>query len=156
MLKPSPNVISLVKLSEGFSSKPYRCPAGIPTIGYGTTHYPSGVEVSMQDSSITEAQAIEYCLHELQADADTVNKFVKVTVNQNQFDALVDFVYNAGAGAFKQSTLLKLINQCNFALAAYEFDKWIFGHDPKTGGSIRLKGLVTRRNAEKNLFLKPI
>ena len=76
-----------------------------------------------------------------------VTGLVKVAVNQNQFDALVDFAYNLGVNALAGSTLLKKLNAGDFAGAADEFPKW-----NKAGGKV-LKGLVRRRAAERSLFL---
>ena len=72
---------------------------------------------------------------------------VKVPLNQNQFDALVSFVYNVGIGAFRTSTMLKFINANHFPLASGQFDRWIYAKDKK------LEGLVKRRKEEKELFL---
>ena len=88
----------------------YKCPAGIWTIGMGTTRYPSGEPV-MPGDRITEQQVYEYLTHDLTAAESAVANSVTAQINQHQFDALVDFVYNVGISAFKKSTLLKVINK---------------------------------------------
>ena len=145
-MKASVSVVKLVKLSEGFSAVPYRCPAGVPTIGYGSTRYTNGKRVTMDDAPISEATAALLVLATLVTYEDAVNRYVTVPLNQNQFDALVDFAYNAGATALRTSTLLMRLNKGDYIGAALEFGKWVYG------GGKKLAGLVTRRAAEKNLF----
>jgi lysozyme len=134
--------INLIKKFEGCRLKAYKCPAGIWTIGYGST---SGVK---EGQVITQQQADALLEKDLQRFVDGVNKLVTVDLNQNQFDALVSFAYNCGIGALQKSTLLQLVNKKDFANAAKEFDKWV-----KVDGKV-LKGLQNRRNEEQVLFLK--
>jgi lysozyme len=145
-VKASVNVVKLIKLSEGFKAKPYLCPAGVPTIGYGSTRYPDGRVVTLQDAAISEETASSMVLAMLSEYENAVNRYVTVPLNQNQFDSLTDFAYNAGATNLRTSTLLKKLNLGDYVGAALEFGKWIYG------GGKRLAGLVTRRAAEKNLF----
>jgi lysozyme len=84
--------------------------------------------------------------------AEALSSLLNVSVNQNQFDALVSFCYNLGIGAFEESTLRKEINSENFSSAANEFERWAFGM--VNGVKTKLQGLVNRRNDEKALFLK--
>jgi lysozyme len=79
-----------------------------------------------------------------------VLRYVTVPLNQNQFDALVDFAYNAGAQNLRISTLLKLLNQSQYDKAAAEFDKWV------KGGGKTLPGLIKRRALERQLFQRII
>lgn len=137
--------IDLIKSFEGLKLNAYICPAGIPTIGYGTTRV-NGQTVQM-GSIITESQAVGYLKADLQQFESAVNGAVKVPVTQNQFDALVSFTYNLGAGNLRSSTLLKKLNAGDYAGAADEFPKW-----NKAGGK-ELAGLTRRRNAERDLFL---
>lgn len=144
----SQNGLNLIKRFEGFSSKPYLCPANIPTIGYGNTFYEDGIRVTLNDEPISEERANEL----LQFIANKnfsyyVSKAVKVPINQNQFDALVSFAYNLGNGSLQQSTLLRKLNESDVLGAADEFLKW-----NKSGGKI-LSGLTKRRTAERELFL---
>ncbi len=148
-MQSSSECLKLVQACEGFRASPYRCPAGVPTIGYGSTRYADGRPVRLTDPPITRAQADAILRQTLKEYEAAVNRYVLVPINQNQFDALVDFAYNAGAQNLKNSTLLKLLNSGRYAQAASEFDKWVFA------GPQRLDGLVKRRGLEKQLFLQP-
>lgn len=149
-MKASNNAVKLIAQFEGFESKPYICSGGVVTIGYGTTIYPSGVKVNMNDSAITKQQAEEYLLNDINKFSNGVELLVRSNINQNQFDALVSFVYNVGLGNLSNSTLLKLINvDPNNSLIKNEFIKW-----NKAKGKV-LAGLTRRRNAEANLYFKP-
>jgi lysozyme len=145
-MQVSDNCLSIIREFEGFKSKPYLCPAGVPTIGYGSTRYADGTPVKLTDPEITREKADEIMRTTLKEYEAAVNRYVTVGINQNQFDALVDFAYNAGAQSLRKSTLLKNLNKGNFAKAASEFDKWVFG------GGKKLAGLVRRRSVERALF----
>ena len=146
-MQASINCLNIIEKSEGLRLYPYLCPAGVPTIGYGSTHYANGIAVTLHDSPITKQQAITLMLDTLVNYVSAVNRMVHVPLNQNQFDALVDFAYNAGIGAFQTSTLLRLLNVHDYNGASGEFGKWIHGD-----GEIQ-PGLVTRRELERKLFL---
>lgn len=139
--------IDLVKSFEGFFSKPYLCPANVPTIGYGTILYPNGKKVTLQDLPIDEKKAIEFMRFELNQKAKEVDAMTTDAVNQRQFDALVSFAYNCGSGALKGSTLLKRVNANPQDLSIVDaFLMWTKA-DGKT-----LNGLVRRRKAEAKLY----
>jgi lysozyme len=141
--------IELIKTFEGFRAAPYKCPAGIPTIGYGATFYPNEKKVTMTDKSITEAEATELLKSMLKSFERYVDSYCIDTITQNQFDALVSFCYNLGPANLKASTLLKKVNaNPNDPTIHAEFMKWT-----KAGGRT-LKGLVRRREAEANLYFK--
>lgn len=145
--KVSKNGLELIKKYEGFRSAPYKCPAGVPTIGYGATYYPDGKRVKMTDAPITEKQATEMLKNMLVGYEKAVDTYCIDTINQNQFDALVSFAYNVGTNALKNSTLLKKLNvNANDPTIKDEFMKWV-----KAGGKT-LKGLVTRRTEEATLY----
>jgi lysozyme len=145
--KTSNKGIDLIKSFEGFSSKPYLCPAKICTIGYGATFYPDGKKVTMKDSPITEEKGVELLKSMLVKFEQYVDSYCIDTVNQNQFDALVSFCYNLGPANLKSSTLLKKVNaNPNDESIEAEFMKWT-----KAGGKT-LKGLVRRREAEAKLY----
>ena len=132
----------LTKQFEGCKLVAYLDSGGVPTIGYGHT---KGVKMG---DKITQEQADKYLKEDMTQAENAVNKLVKVSLSQNQFDACVDFVFNLGEGNFSKSTLLKLINQGKFAEAANEFPKWnLCAGKP-------LAGLTRRRLAEQSLFLK--
>ena len=103
--------LDLIKSFEGLSLKPYLCPAGIPTIGYGSTFYEDGTKVTLKDKAITEAKATKMLLHEITVTEKYVDVFCQDRINQNQFDALVSFAYNTGSNALKTSTLLVKLNK---------------------------------------------
>jgi len=143
--------LDLIKSFEGLKLNPYLDKVGVPTIGYGTILYPNGIKVSLHDPSITEEQAIEYLMHEVNAKAAGVEKYVTATVNDNEFGALVSFAYNLGLGSLHGSTLLSMLNanQDRNAIAD-QFLRW-----NKAGGK-ELPGLTRRRQAERALFLHPM
>jgi lysozyme len=137
----------LIKLFENITLKPYICPAGIPTISIGCTYYPDGTKVKMTDPPISEARATEIFLNVIKHYEHSVDSFCRDDINQNQFDALVSFCYNLGAGSLKSSTLLKKVNaDPNDSFIRNEFLKW-----NKCQGKV-LKGLTERRKAEADLY----
>jgi lysozyme len=141
--------IDLIKSFEGFRAAPYKCSAGVPTIGYGATFYPGGKKVTMSDASITEEQAVDLLANMLISFEKYVDSYCVDTITQNQFDALVSFAYNLGPANLKSSTLLKKVNaNPNDESIRLEFMKWV-----KAGGKT-LTGLVRRREAEANLYFK--
>lgn len=139
--------INLIISFEDLKLDAYDDGVGVWTIGYGTTVYPNGVRVKQGDKC-TLGQAKEYFVHDLNRFEKAVNQSVKVSINQNQFDALVSLTYNIGETAFKKSTLLMLLNANKFTEAADQFAVW-----NKGGGQV-MKGLVRRRADERVLFLK--
>lgn len=140
-------VVKLCKRFEGFRSKPYFCPAGISTIGYGSTYYSNGNKVTLQDAPISEAEA----------EAMLVDQVVKIylpgtlsvcpRLEGYKLAAIVDFSYNLGLTRLKGSTLRKKVNSEDWEGTCSELKKWTRG-----GGKI-LPGLVIRRQAEVNLIL---
>lgn len=144
-MKTSPRGIALIKRFEGLRLTAYRCPAGVWTIGYGHT----GPDV-FEGLTITQDAADKLLERDLKIYEDAVNREVTVPLDSNQFDALVSFTYNLGAGNLRKSTLLKYVNQNKHQLAASEFLKW-----NKAGGVV-LGGLVRRRKAERDLYLTPV
>jgi len=141
--------LKLIKKFEGSSSSPYVCPAGVVTIGIGSTRYENGKKVKMSDPHISEKRMLEILKYQVKKIyGKAVKKYVEVELTQNQYDALVSFVYNIGAGAFKKSTLLRKLNKGDYFGASKEFKRW------NRGGGKVLKGLVKRRKAEEELFLK--
>ena len=139
--------LNIIKRFEGFRAEPYYCPAGVPTIGYGTTHY-NHRGVTINDHAITQEVATNLLRDQVDAIyGKAVNHYVRVPINQHQFDALTSFTYNEGTYALKTSHLLKYVNAREFDKAAKEFHKWIKG-----GGHI-IKGLKNRREQERRLFL---
>ena len=139
--------IQMIKEFEGFRSKPYLDAVGVPTIGYGATHYADGRKVKMTDKPITEAEASALLAEMLKQYEKPVLDLVTSKINQNQFDALVSFTYNLGGTNFRKSTLLKKVNANPMDLTiSNEFLKW-----NKAGNKV-LAGLTRRRRAESDLY----
>ena len=146
-MTPSVKCLALINTFEGLELHPYLCSAGVATIGIGMTHYPDGKAVTMQDPLITELQANIMLAAVLISYANAVNRYVKVVLTQNQFDALVDFAYNLGNSALLGSTLLKKLNVNDYNGAAEQFLFWTHA------GGVISAGLERRRMAERTLFL---
>ena len=141
----SKNCVDLVKSLDILNMNAYICPAGIPTIGWGTTIYPDGAKVKIGDKC-NEAQAETYLQHDL-----SKIKMPAIVVNQNQYDALLSFNYNTGA--LLKSTLLKKVKiNPNDPLIRDEFMKWTKAR--VNGKLTELSGLVRRRKAEADLYFK--
>ena len=134
---------SSLKLTEDFEGcrlAAYRDGNGVLTIGYGHT---SNVN---EGDTCTQEQAEVWLAFDVAWAATTVNKLVKVVLNQEEFDSLVDFVFNCGSGNFASSTLLKDLNARNFADVAEQFERW-----DKCDGTV-CAGLLRRRAAEAAEF----
>lgn len=138
--------LALIKSFEGLRLEKYKDAVGKWTIGYGHLILPN----ESFPRPITEAEAEALLRADLQMTERGVHKLVTVDLNQNQFDALVSFTFNLGAGNLQTSTLLKLLNQGQYAQAADQFPRW-----NKAGGKV-LAGLTRRREAERGLFLKGV
>lgn len=137
----------LITEFEGFSAKPYLCPAKIPTIGYGNTYYSDGKRVTMLDKEITKVQAFEMFKTIADRFADKVNKLVTSPLNQNQFNALVSLAYNIGTGNFASSTILKKVNKNhNDTSIELEFKKW------NKVNKKEVAGLTRRRLYESKVY----
>jgi lysozyme len=148
-MKLSQSGYDLIKEFEGLSLKPYKCSAGIATIGYGNTYYENGVKVQMSDGIITKQRAEELLKHSADRYALKVANLLKKPVTQNQFNSLVSFAYNVGSGALASSTLLKLVNiNPNDGMIAKEFLKW------NKVNKVPNNGLTNRRIKESALYFK--
>ncbi|TFF34508.1 lysozyme [Mucilaginibacter psychrotolerans] len=156
MMKLNNQGIALIKNFEGLRLNAYRDVAGIWTIGYGSTRYHDGKTIKPGDKLTGEAQASALLANTLSNYTNAVNHLVKVPLNQNQFNALVSFAYNEGTGALERSTLLKKLNQLDYAAAANQFLLWDKITDAATGKKVRCKSLANRRKQERELFLKPL
>lgn len=168
--------LDAIRHDEALRLTAYLCPAKVMTIGYGTTRIegkpvPAGL-------TITKEKAEQLLAHDSAQFVAAVNRLVTVRLNQNQFDALVSFAYNAGVGALQQSTLLSIINQSpndtrpvdiaktsdkpalrdyllgkgikSAGIIEYNFYKWVWA-----GGKIS-NGLFNRRRREAALYFSPI
>jgi lysozyme len=145
--------ISLVKGFEGFRAAPYLDSAGVPTIGFGSTHYPDGHAVTMRDAPITETEALAFLGHGLWNTAATLWQYVKTQPTTNQWSALCSIAYNVGVHTIANSTLLRCFNQCLPTEAAAHFVDW--DKAAVDGRLVIIQGLLNRRLAEQRLFLTP-
>jgi lysozyme len=137
--------LAKTKEFEGLRLNAYQDSGGVWTIGYGHT----GKDVK-RGMTITQEQADDLLKKDVQWAVDCVNKAVTQAVNQNQFDAMVDFTFNVGCGAFRGSTLLRKLNAGDAAGAAEEFLRWKFVK------GVEVAGLLRRRQADRTLFLTPV
>jgi len=146
---PAPDIVAvavaciLARRWEGFRPVPYLCPAGVPTIGYGFTHYADGTMVTLADPPMTRAQAQALLEHLVRT------KYMRATMvlcpnidTPERLGAITDFAFNLGSGNLRASTLRRKILAGDWGAVPAELRKWVRG-----GGRV-LKGLVLRREAE--------
>jgi len=138
LLRTSVRGIKLIKQFEGLRLQPYLCSAGYQTIGYGhMMPFPMP-----QDEEMTEAQAESLLHDDLALTEASLRRLIHVPLTQNQFDALISFTFNLGAGALQRSTLRRKVNdQCHEEVPR-ELRRWVFA------GGRRNLGLLKRRRAE--------
>jgi len=142
--------IPIIRKFEGLKLKAYLCPANVWTIGYGNTFYENGSKVQMGDK-ITLDRADRLLFFVVQKFEAEIKKLVKSAINDNQLGALTSFAFNVGVGNLAKSTLLKKVNaNQNDETIRDEFNRWT-----KSGGKV-LNGLVTRRQAEADLYFLPV
>lgn len=142
--------VDLVKTFEGFRAEAYKCPAGVWTIGYGTTAS-AGVGISpAAGMKVSQAEAEGYLKKGLEKFSEEITPYIKAPINDNEFGAFLSLAYNIGSTAFRRSTALSKFNAGDKQGAANAILLW-----NKAGGKV-LKGLVRRREAEKKLFLTPV
>ena len=140
--------LKLIKEFEGCKLISYKCPAGVWTIGIGSTRYADGSPVKANQALPNEAAAIQLLTKTLASYEHTVNT-IGTELTQNEYDALVCLCYNIGSGNFATSTLVKMLKAGEpKSEVAKQFLRW-----DKAGGK-PLAGLTRRRNAEAELFLK--
>ena len=139
---------SLCKQFEGFRGKPYLCPAGIPTIGYGSTYYSDSRKVTLNDPPISEPEAAQLLLHELQYTylPGVLRNCPILLTDERRCNAIVDFAYNLGTGRLQTSTLKRKINEQDWDAAKEQLMLW------NKGGGRVLPGLDKRRKAECQLL----
>jgi lysozyme len=139
---------SLCRQFEGFRSKPYLCPAGVPTIGYGSTYYSDGRKVTLNDLLISQEDANALLLVELNHTylPGVLRNCPILATDEKKCNAIVDFVYNLGIGRLQTSTLKRKINCQEWEAAQEQLMLWTKG-----GGKV-LPGLLKRRQAECSLL----
>lgn len=135
--------VDIVKHFEGFSSVVYNDVAGYPTIGYGHL-----LDSDESYNTITKQEAEELLIKDMTRAVIAVEALTHVHLHDNEFAALVSFVYNVGSGAYERSTLRMKLNRSEYLDAASEFTRWVYA-----GGKI-IRGLQHRRREEKKLFLR--
>lgn len=138
----SQNGLMLIKQFEGFMAEPYLCPGGYWTIGYGhiiqnPKDYPY---------SLTHDEALELLAQDVIVAERAVLRLIRVPLTSGQFDALVSFTFNLGAGALQRSTLRRKVNREEHADVPAELMKWVWA------GGRKLNGLVKRRKAEAEMY----
>lgn len=144
-MKTSDRGINFIAKFEGFAPRIYKDVGGLATIGFG--HLLKAGEESKFRNGITRSDAVQLLKQDAKVAENAVNNYTKVSLTQNEFDALVSFTFNLGAGAYRNSTLLKRLNAGNKAEAANQLLRW-----NKVGGK-EVNGLTRRRTAEKTMFL---
>ena len=139
---------ALCKQFEGFKSRVYLCPAGIPTIGFGSTYYADGRKVTLSDEPISEAIAEALLFHELQFTylPGVLRNCPILLTDERKCNAIIDFCYNLGVGRLQTSTLKRKINEQDWEAAKEQLLLW-----NKGGGKV-LPGLDKRRKAEALLL----
>ena len=149
--KISNNGLKFIADHEGIILNLYNDPANHATIGVGhlVHHGPiNGSEPEEFKVGISKERAMEILRSDVTTAENTVNKLVKVPLNQNQFDALVSFVFNIGETQFASSTLLSKLNQRDYNSVPSQLNRWVHGSGKK------LPGLINRRRDEGDLFSK--
>jgi len=157
-MKVSEKALGCIRHHEGVRYKPYRCPANLFTIGVGHVMYPEQAKLPMaermnffihpEDDRVYSIEEVNTILQkDLYRFEQGLEKFCPVPLTQGMFDALVSFAFNCGLGTLQRSTLRQKVLRGDIEGASNEFLKYT-----KAGGKV-LKGLVTRRNDERALFL---
>jgi lysozyme len=159
--RPVPlEAVALIRRYEDFEAKPYLDDVGVWTIGWGhaITDYQGNLIRGFEQEHrakaefpepITRERGESLFLHDLASAGTQVLKLVTVPLTDGQFGALVSFVFNLGAGAFRRSTLLRHLNRGEYIAAAHQFSRWVYGGKPPQV----LRGLVKRRESERGMFL---
>lgn len=130
--------ITLIAKFEGFMPTPYVCAGGHLTIGYGHVIKPH----ETFDTPVTKLEARALLMADVAFAERAVLRYIHMPLSQGQFDALVSFTFNLGAGALQRSTLRRVINRGDYSSAPRQLLRWVFA------GGRKLRGLVKRREAE--------
>jgi len=139
---------ALCRPFEGLRLQPYICPAGYPTIGYGTVWKPDGSKVTMEHAPISKETAEEWLVHELRHNylAGVLKASPGLLARPRALGAMTDFAYNLGVARYRASTLRKRVDDGDWEDAKAQLMLWTRG-----GGRV-LPGLVRRRTAEAALL----
>ena len=151
--------VDLIAKFEGCHKKvgnnyvPYKCPAGLWTVGFGTLIGNGRSLPRVWDREFTLAECKQMLANDLRSKEIGVRKLITVPLRQCEFDALVSFAYNLGLGCLQRSTLRQKINRGDFKGATEALLKYNKARDPRTGVLRELRGLTLRRQAEANLLM---
>jgi lysozyme len=137
--------LDLICRFEGFSPIIYMCPAGYPTIGYG--HLITEANKEQFLDGVDEDEALDLLRQDVAVAERAVLRLISVPLTQGQFDALVSFTFNLGAGALQRSTLRRKVNREEHTDVPAELSKWVWA------GGRKLRGLISRRSAESRLYI---
>jgi lysozyme len=143
--KVNKETVDLIKRWEGFRAEPYKCPAGVDTIGYGHTATKS---LMKRGTKITEARAEKLLRSDLAIYEKAISEMVEVDLTDGQFGALVSWCFNVGVGAAQRSTLIRKLNAGDYDNVPKELARW-----NKIGNSVS-SGLANRRAAETGLWAR--
>ena len=147
-MKVSKECLEMIKHHEGVRSKPYKCPAGLWTVGVGHVIGDGKSLPKEWNRTFTPDEIDSILAADLQRFERGVLRLCPRNLNQNRFDALVSFAFNVGLGSLQRSTLRMKHNRGEIDACAQEFLKW-----SKAGGKV-LKGLLKRRQDESRLYQK--
>ena len=138
--------LALMRRFEGLYLTPYLCSAGVPTIGYGATYYEDGTRVTLFDAAITNERAEALLIWMVRTVyLPQVMRLCPSIDNPNRLAALIDFTFNLGGNALKNSSLRRKVNAGMWSAVPTELRKWVMA------AGKRLRGLVIRREAEASL-----
>jgi len=141
--------LSIAKPFEGFEANPYPDPgtgAEPWAIGFGSTYDAFDKPVTSETPAISYSDACNLAMRDMHRAFQAIARDIAAPLTEHEIAAVMDFVYNVGAGNFKNSTLLRMINAKQYALAARQFERW-----DEAGGKV-MAGLLRRRIAEEELF----
>lgn len=156
MLGPMPSLAlaaQKISLFEGFKPKPYLDSASIPTIAWGTTHYPDRRPVSLSDDEATPTQGLAYLENDLSHAAAQLWQALNHEPSGNEWAAMLSLAYNIGSFAMARSSVVRFFNLGALDRAADAFLLWDKIH--VNGQLVEIAGLLNRRRAERTLFLTP-
>lgn len=141
-------LLPMLERFEGVVLRPYLCPAGIPTIGIGSTAYEDGTKVKLTDPPITYERAVSLCRITVERDyLPAVMSLCPELDTQERIAAIVDFTYNLGINALRTSTLKKKINAKKWDEVPAQLNRWVYANGKA------LPGLVARRKIEASAFI---
>ncbi|HJW42060.1 MAG TPA: lysozyme [Rhizomicrobium sp.] len=146
-----PICLPIIKQFEGFRAAPYLDSVGVATVGYGTTHYPDGSAVTLQDPPITGAEANSYLTAYVARESTAITPLLQRMPTLNQAAAMLSLAYNIGTPHYTASSVLRDFNAGNFPAAADAFLLWDKG--TVNGQLVVIPGLHARRVAERTIFL---